>query len=373
MRKTFAGGARPAVRFLMAAAAMALGAGGAGQALAAPPLGGDVTFVLAGTTLPNPGVNNLISSDHQSAPAGSGLSVGDTVHNGQPNGAGDTSHLTVQAQAGGRPGSDVILGARAEALVNVNGSAGGPATPGGFSGGILATATVNDRITAIGSAAEAGKLVTLHTILTLNNSSINFDAEDFQPGGHGPWSARNESTLSLLGTVNDSSGGRAISILGSGASGQTNSGETFASLDVTQTEIGIFSEPNVHGVTRVELNTQLTVGDAANFALEMILLTESSIFDGNGSNNPLAGLEQSFALEGGAGASFFTDQNGAAINDLSLQSDAGFDFLRVQAQQTGGGGGGGAAGVPEPATWALMIGGLGLAGASLRKRRRLTA
>jgi len=349
---------------------MALGAAGAGHALAGP-LGGDVKFTLAGGALPNPGVNEVIKGDHQTGAAGSGLSIGDTVHNGAPNGAGDTSHLTVQVQAGGRPGSNVILGARAEAVVNVNDPTG-PVRQDSFSGAILATATVNDHITALGSAAEAGRIVTLHTILTLDNSSINFDAEEDQPGGHGPWSAHNTSQLSLFGTVNDTDGGRAISILGSGASGQTNDGETFASLDVTHTEIGVFPEPSVHGITRVELETQLTVGQAADFALEMLLLTNSSIFDGNGSNNTLAALEQSFALEGGAGASFFTDQNGARINDLSLQSDAGFDFLRVQAQETGGGG---AAGVPEPATWALMISGLGMAGASLRQRqrKRLTA
>jgi hypothetical protein len=367
MSKRVAGGHLPAVRSFMAVAAVALGAAGAGHALAGP-LGGEVKFTLAGGALPNPGANEVIKGDHQTGAAGSGLSIGDTVHNGAPNGAGDTSHLTVQVQAGGRPGSNVILGARAEAVVNVN-DPSGPVRQDSFSGAILATATVNDHITALGSAAEAGRIVTLHTILTLDNSSINFDAEDVQPGGHGPWSARNESTLSLFGTVHDdgASDGSAITILGSGASGQTNDGNTFASLDVTHTEVGVFPEPNVHGVTRVELDTQLTVGQAADFALEMLLLTNSSIFDGNGSNNPLAALEQSFALEGGAGASFFTDQNGTRLYDLSLQSDAGFDFLRVQAQETGGGG---AAGVPEPATWALMISGLGMAGASLRQRQR---
>jgi hypothetical protein len=37
------------------------------------------------------------------------------------------------------------------------------------------------------------------------------------------------------------------------------------------------------------------------------------------------------------------------------------------------GGGGGAAAVPEPATWALMIGGFGLAGVTLRRRRAVAA
>jgi hypothetical protein len=33
----------------------------------------------------------------------------------------------------------------------------------------------------------------------------------------------------------------------------------------------------------------------------------------------------------------------------------------------------GAGGVPEPASWALMIGGFGLAGAALRRRKALVA
>jgi hypothetical protein len=48
--------------------------------------------------------------------------------------------------------------------------------------------------------------------------------------------------------------------------------------------------------------------------------------------------------------------------------DEGFGLDNIQLSYVGAGGG-----VPEPATWALMIAGFGLAGATLRRRRPLTA
>lgn len=58
----------------------------------------------------------------------------------------------------------------------------------------------------------------------------------------------------------------------------------------------------------------------------------------------------------------FDDVSGVANNPRD--SHWAFDVLNVESASQGGA-------APEPATWAMMIGGLGLAGATLRHRRRL--
>ena len=53
----------------------------------------------------------------------------------------------------------------------------------------------------------------------------------------------------------------------------------------------------------------------------------------------------------------------------------GIDNIRFEwrAIDSGGGGGGGVPGVPEPASWAMLIAGFGLVGAASRRRRRSAA
>ena len=99
------------------------------------------------------------------------------------------------------------------------------------------------------------------------------------------------------------------------------------------------------------------------------------------------GLSGSFAaLSGGQYDVFASFSTGAALNGAPISVD--FDFMNTgtlgiattngvtYSSDSGvlvGSVPGGPGAVPEPATWALMIGGFGLAGAALRRRKSLAA
>ncbi|ODT86541.1 PEPxxWA-CTERM sorting domain-containing protein [Phenylobacterium sp. SCN 70-31] len=69
------------------------------------------------------------------------------------------------------------------------------------------------------------------------------------------------------------------------------------------------------------------------------------------------------AIKNGFGEGFFVrdDAGGRGATDYADGRELAFDSLEITSRVVG-------AGVPEPATWALMIAGFGLAGASLRRR-----
>ncbi|PZQ51094.1 MAG: hypothetical protein DI570_25035 [Phenylobacterium zucineum] len=74
------------------------------------------------------------------------------------------------------------------------------------------------------------------------------------------------------------------------------------------------------------------------------------------------------AIKNGFGAGFFVRANGDvyAATDYAIDEEQAFTSLEVTSRVVG-------VGVPEPATWALMIAGFGLAGATLRRRPAVQA
>lgn len=71
-------------------------------------------------------------------------------------------------------------------------------------------------------------------------------------------------------------------------------------------------------------------------------------------------LTNSIAPDSSSSRFFFSTNVLASAYRIDITNGSDFFSVFGEAQQ---------AGVPEPATWALMIGGFGLAGASLRRRR----
>lgn len=68
---------------------------------------------------------------------------------------------------------------------------------------------------------------------------------------------------------------------------------------------------------------------------------------------------------------FYTNSNGGGMTIGSQPSDVGSNLVNLFQSSDGTGQVFSISGVPEPATWLMMLAGLGLAGAALRSRRRL--
>ena len=75
---------------------------------------------------------------------------------------------------------------------------------------------------------------------------------------------------------------------------------------------------------------------------------------------------------GGATAFYKIDAGTAGLDFVSLTRGASSNAY-LYSTGTPGGGGGGLGGVPEPATWAMMIIGFGGVGAVMRRRREIVA
>lgn len=143
--------------------------------------------------------------------------------------------------------------------------------------------------------------------------------------------------------------------------------------------------------------TMLFAAGAADAAL--VFVGSWGVNDGDAGSGPLSGQQAAALLFGGNAGDYLISTAGDAVSDINGQAwyllvgfddtvlndaqDAtdffGLDITAYGHDATLTGAGrfvnyafkddGVTGGVPEPATWALMIGGFGLMGAALRRRR----
>ena len=157
-----------------------------------------------------------------------------------------------------------------------------------------------------------------------------------------------------------------------GATNQTGTRVLFRSLSS-----GVQLESHSNGQARIEAvgglldSVAFSLADGGGFGeVEFLLHQGGGRADGNVTVT-LAGsfaggqASQTFSLTNGNNWFAARTTDGDFITSVSVTTDNGVDDLR----QVRLGGFLAAAPVPEPATWAMMLGGFGLLGAAVRRRR----
>ncbi|THD57485.1 PEPxxWA-CTERM sorting domain-containing protein [Phenylobacterium sp.] len=174
------------------------------------------------------------------------------------------------------------------------------------------------------------------------------------------FSASTGATVTVNGgNYNDADGAGSVS-------GEFNTGANGIS-GITTSTAGFLAGTFVSGSPSPTAPTALDFSGGTSFA-SLSPLLQQAFFIGDGLTGDATGATQTFYVPTGATTLFLglTDACGYSGAPSCFSDNFGSFSVTTARVATGAGMGG----VPEPASWALMIAGFGGAGAALRQRRR---
>lgn len=211
-----------------------------------------------------------------------------------------------------------------------------------------------------------------------NTTNNNLDPADFVPGDGGA-----RSSIIAAGTIDPRVGAAlGTTVLDGNYSYRVENTTNGGYASVLQQQVNNYSDPQIFFAWKAVLEGAHGVNDAATMVITLKDLTTNTV---------LINRQYNASTSGGGGGSIFNFAGGNyytplwQLETLNIGPNlAGHDFLlsvlAADCEPTGhfgyvyiDGFGStappGTGGVPEPSTWAMMIVGFGLAGASLRRRR----
>ena len=327
--------------------ALISGIGIAGHALAAEPS----TVVVASVSGQAPSSQVPFFGTQTGFPGGLGVPVAD-VTNVAHAGATipETSHFQAEGAAGAKAQPGLVILNTSARVTNE-----GPGNVGNVSATAISGTT--DVITIQGTPAQLGQHLTLHGKIAVNFSSEGFAFGQTSNQFPDPPTDTNFADVDELSRFSVASTGIAggvadIALEHRGINNET--GETFDEVRFDDGSLDFSLDIVVGEATEISFLAELTSNVSAFDA-------QPSVFGAPAGDRGLAFAEASAVAQWLNDDAFLSDPaTGAALRGFSLTSANGFDWL---------GDGIGPAAVPEPASWALMITGFGLAGTMLRRRR----
>lgn len=223
-----------------------------------------------------------------------------------------------------------------------------------------ADAIFTDSIT-IGQATDTPQFVTLHNVLTVlatgTSGSEGFANEPGNPPASPTAHVENLAELDITGSGT-----------GAGPFGPAVFGSFGHHLDASG---GVSGIGNGNGVNfdnaapfTIDFTQRIQLGVPTDIRIEMLLTSTLIAEDVLGLLGPGGSIDYGFNLDWGGQTVITADDangvdTGRVVRGLTGVSASGFDFLGDQ----------GVAAVPEPTSWAMMIGGVLMSGAMFRRRR----